>query len=271
MEQNLKSSKWLYTIGRVLLFCLSCAIILALSSGLTKGWSNPWSSALTIAIAGAGAFILTTLFVRWEGFSLKDAGVLPGRFTVPRLLTGFLIGLILAVLQPVLILITGHMTLIPFRGLTLNSIIINLLLYIAVACREEIAFRGYPLRALNNVIGPWYAQLIIAIVFITEHVIGGMTWPQAIFGSGMGALLFGLAALKTKGIALSIGLHSAWNFGQWSLGFKNGAGIFKVVIEKGYEARVEQIGWVSYFLVMSLAIGCFYYWKKDSPAFKLSK
>jgi hypothetical protein len=130
-----------------------------------------------------------------------------------------------------------------------------------------VAFRknwllGYPLRSLNYVIGPWSAQLIIALIFVTEHVVGGMTWPEAILGPGLGALLFGLAALKTKGLALPIGLHSAWNFVQWLLGFKNGTGWYKVVVEKGNEAKVELVGGISYLLVMGMAIIAFYYWKK---------
>lgn len=261
---NSRSSKKVITICRVLLFCLTCAIILALSSGIIKNKLSDWSPFVAVALAAVGAFLITIIFVKWERRKLKDVGVIPGRYTIPRLLIGFIIGLILAVLQPIAAIITGHLKLVYAPQIELNIIVINLLLYIAVACREEIAFRGYPLRSLNYTTGPWAAQLIIAIIFITEHVVGGMTWPQAIVGSGMGALLFGLATLRTKGIALSIGLHSAWNFGQWALGFKNGNGLFKAVVEKGYETEVEQIGWISYLLIMSFAIACFYYWKKGS-------
>ena len=76
------------------------------------------------------------------------------------------------------------------------------------------SIRGYHLRRLYYAIGPWGAQSIIAIIFVSEHVIGSMSWTQAILGSGIGAALFGLATLKTNGIELSIGLHSARNFGQ---------------------------------------------------------
>jgi len=263
MEENIKGKKWINTLGRVLLFCASCAAMLALSSGLTKGWTSAWSQVLSIAIAGACAFLLTLIFIRWEGCSLKDIGLVPGHNTLPRLLIGFVAGSGLALLQPMLVLMTGHITLVYNPDAGLNGLIINLFLYLAIAGREEIAFRGYPLRSLNYVIGPRGAQAIVAIIFIAEHVTGGMTWPQAIVGSGMGAILFGLAALKTKGIALSVGLHWAWNFGQWSLGFKNNTGFYHVVVEKGYEARAQQAGWASYIVVMALAIVFFYYWRKS--------
>lgn len=264
MKQNLKAGRWIYTLGRVLLFCLSCAFLLAVSSALIKGLQAIWTQVISIAIAGIGAFVLTILFVRWEGLTFKEAGVLPGRDTIRHLFFGLLAGLALATLQPVLLLTTGHLTLVYSREISLTSILINLLLYVAVACREEIAFRGYPLRSLNTTISFWSAMWIVAAIFIAEHVIGGMTWPQAIIGSGTGALLFGLAALKTKGIALPAGLHTAWNFGQWALGFKNGTGIYKAVVEKGYEARVEHMGWCSYVLVMGLGITVLYFWKRDA-------
>jgi len=159
-------------------------------------------------------------------------------------------------------MISSPLILVRTREINIVSIGLNLLLYLSVAFREELAFRGYPLRSLNYAIGPWGAQLVIALIFVTEHVVGGMTWPQAILGSGLGALLFGLAALKTKGLALPIGLHSAWNFVQWLLGFKNGTGWYKVVVEKGNEAKVELVGGISYLLVMGMAILAFYYWKR---------
>jgi membrane protease YdiL (CAAX protease family) len=91
-----------------------------------------------------------------------------------------------------------------------------------------------------------------------------MTWTGAIIGSGMGAWLFGLAALRSKGIALPIGIHTAWNFGQWACGLKSGNSIYKAVIEKGYEARAEQLGWLGFVVAMGSAIVILYYRKEES-------
>src|SRR4051812_17004818 len=95
---------------------------------------------------------------------------------------------------------------------------------------------------------------ITLLIFILEHIASGMTLKMAITGSGSGGVLFGLSALKTKGLALPLGLHSAWNFGQWSMGFKNKPGIWATVVEKGYETRTEHIGLAAFVLVMVLAI-----------------
>lgn len=41
-----------------------------------------------------------------------------------------------------------------------------------------------------------------------------MSWKMAIIGSGFGGLLFGIAALRTKGLALPIGLHLPGTLGN---------------------------------------------------------
>jgi membrane protease YdiL (CAAX protease family) len=113
--------------------------------------------------------------------------------------------------------------------------------------------------------GIWPAQIIITIIFILEHVVGGMSWGMAILGSGAGAVLFGLAALKSKGLALSLGLHSAWNFGQWTFGFKNKPGIWQAVVEKGYDDSVQIAGLVAFLFVTGLVITGIYFYYRRRP------
>ncbi|MDB5089484.1 MAG: family intrarane metalloprotease [Mucilaginibacter sp.] len=264
MKPNNKSNQWPSTLGRVLLFWLGSIVVFAASSALTKQLPTDWAPVLAIIIALIGSLLLTILFARWEGLQLKDAGLLPGNKSIFRVLAGFTIGSLLAFLQAMLVLVTGHITLAWSPQISFSTLISNLLLYVLVACREEVAFRGFPLQSLNKIAGRWKALLITTGLFIIEHKMGGMSWPQAILGPGAGAILFGLAALKTKGLALPVGLHTAWNVGQWLLGFKNGTGWYKAVIEKGYEARTEHAGWISYLLVMGLAILSFYYWKRNT-------
>ncbi|MEG9435147.1 CPBP family intramembrane metalloprotease [Edaphobacter sp. HDX4] len=71
----------------------------------------------------------------------------------------------------------------------------------------------------------WTAQFAVALVFALEHLAGGATWINAILGTVGGSLLFGMAAIVMRGLAVPIGLHGAWNFGQWTLGEKESSGI----------------------------------------------
>jgi hypothetical protein len=132
--------------------------------------------------------------------------------------------------------------------------------YLALSWREELAFHGYPLRRLEQPFGPWVAQLIVAFVFAVEHVIGGVTWMHSIFGAAVGSLLFGMAALATRGLAVPIGIHAAWNFGQWTLGEKETSGLWQMVVPEGFRKQVERIGTISYVIVMATATLLFWWW-----------
>lgn len=264
IQHNSKTTlKWYYTFWRVLLFCGSCAVILILCSSMTQNISANISDHISILSATVLTFILTLLFVKWEKLKLNDIGIIPDKHSIFRFLSGYAIGFCMAISQALIVIAFGHFQLKFVSQISLIDILLPFILYLLVACREELAFRAYPLRSLNISIGSLLALTIITIIFILEHVAGGMTWKMAILGSGIGAILFGVSALKTKGLALSFGLHSAWNFGQWTFGFKSKPGIWEAIVEKGYESKVEDIGLLAFIFVMGIAITgiCFYYRK----------
>ena len=257
--------KTILLIGRVLLFCLTCGVILVITSSIANSLPVPYSNICSIALALTGAFLLSIVFARWDNIGLKDTGIAPASNTIVRLLTGFGIGSLLATMQPALVLTFAHVTISRVSGGGFITVITSFVLYLLIACREEIAFRGYPMRVLNSSLGAIGAQIIIAIIFIIEHRIGGMTWIESVIGPGMGAIFFGVAVLKTKGLALSTGLHTAWNFVQWFLGFKPEHGVYQITVEKGFENNTQLIGWVSYIFVMGLGICIIQVGWKDKP------
>lgn len=258
------TSKWIYSLGRVLFFCLCCALILIFCSSLTKNIPFKFSDHLSILSATILTFLLIILFLKWENLKLCNVGIIPGKYSISRFLCGYTIGFCMAVSQALIVLTYGHFQLKLVAEISLIDILSPLLLYFFIACREELAFRSYSLRSLNISLGPIWALAIIGIIFIVEHVAGGMTWKMAVLGSGAGAILFGVSALKTKGLALSLGLHSAWNFGQWTFGFKNKPGIWEAVVEKGHESDIENVGLAAFLFVMGIAIaGIFLYYRKS--------
>jgi hypothetical protein len=68
-----------------------------------------------------------------------------------------------------------------------------------------------------------------------------------------------MAALATRGLAMPIGLHSAWNFGQWVLGGKEMPGLWRTVIPQEIQAHLDRVGMISYVIVMALATLAFWY------------
>jgi membrane protease YdiL (CAAX protease family) len=262
MSVDQKKVNWKYSMLRVLLFCFCCALILILVSPLTSNFPKPWSELLLGTIAAILVFLLTIVFARWEKIQLWEIGVIPNRQTLAKFIGGLSIGLLLAFLHIMLVLAFTHSKLIFVAGITVRPVLLAFSLYFVLALREELAFRGFPLRSLNFAIGSWKSQFIIALIFSLEHLAGGYSFLQAFAGAGIGAILFGIAALKSKGIAVPTGIHLAWNFGQWCAGYKNEPGIWQNVIDKGFAPRYEQISLIVYVTIMSLAILTFYFYRK---------
>ena len=264
VKRTTKNRTWYYTLARVILFFACAVVVFILSSILTENVPERIADQLTALSATISTFFLILIFTRWEKLNLNDVGIVPGKKSVSRFSIGFVVGLLMAIMQAMIVLSFGHFQLHLVPKITMAEIFLPLLLYILVGSREELVFRSYSLRSLSYSLTPFLALVIMTTIFILEHVASGMTWQNGILGAGTGAILFGLAALKTKGLALPLGLHIAWNFGQWSLGFKGRPGIWEVIVEKGYEAHVQNIGMGAYLFVMGLAITgvCIFYRKE---------
>lgn len=251
-------------LGRLLLFVLACAFVLAAAAPLTRRIPGPWSDFVLGTVASLGAFALTVLFVRWERLRLEDVGAAPARRSVPRFGFGFLIGLLLVALSASVSAAIGHVRWVRAPGVSLTATTITLLTYIVLSCREELAFHGYPLRRLEQSFGLWGAQVIVALVFVVEHMAGGWPWPRALLGAGVGSLLFGMASIATRGLAVPIGLHAAWNFGDWMLGGKDSAGLWKVVVPEGQQGRADLVRTIAYLAVMGSATLAFWTWHRGA-------
>ncbi len=263
----MKSNNWKYTLLRVLLFCVCTVIILILSDTFTKGLSKPQSGIIQGILAVIATFGITIPFARWEKLTLVEIGVLPHRRTIGLFAFGLVIGLVLSLTHALVVVYLTQSKLILVPSLSTSSILFTFLLFFVFSLREELAFRAYPLRTLTYSIGSWKAQIIIAIIFALEHMVSGYTFAEAFIGSAVGAILFGIAALKTKGIALPVGLHMAWNFGQWCVGFKNEPGIWEFIVGNGSDLNYDIVGYSSYILVMGLAIlGFYFYGRKKTTS-----
>ena len=104
--------------------------------------------------------------------------------------------------------------------------------------------------------------MTIALLFGLEHKAGAATWTNAMLGATAGSLLFGMAALATRGLAMPIGLHAAWNFGQWMLGAKETPGLWKTLTDGRLREIPERVGIISYLVVMAAATLSFWLYKR---------
>jgi membrane protease YdiL (CAAX protease family) len=247
------------TVGRVLLFFIICALLLILAGSFcSRLLPGQFSQVVLGSVTTVATVIVTGLFLRWDKLRFRDVGAAPDRQSAIRMLVGFALGLLLVALQTCFVMLAGHVHWVRTPPVGLASVGTALLAYVTLASREELAFRGYPLRRLDNCFGVWSAQFIVALVFATEHVAGGSTWTNAILGAFVGSLFFGMAALAMRGLAVPIGLHAAWNFGQWILGEKETSGLWRPVVEQGYNLQVDHMGMLGYLLVFASATVAFY-------------
>jgi len=207
-------------LARVALFIISCAILVAVAAPLGTKLPGHWPEVVIGTTAALGALALTALFVRWEKLRMDDVGAAPDARTPLRFAIGFAGGSLLVAAWALISVAAGQLRWIRAPGMGLGSGVITLIGYVALSCREELAFHGYPLRRLQARFGVWPAQLTVAVAFAIEHRVAGWLWTDALLGAGVGSLLFGMAAIASRGLALPIGLHAAWNFGQWALGLK---------------------------------------------------
>lgn len=100
----------------------------------------------------------------------------------------------------------------------------SLLLFAGVAVAEELLFRGFVFQRLLAGTGQWTAQLIIAAYFLLTHLNNpGMTGNVKAMASVnifLASILFGLAFIQTKSLAMPLGLHFMTNVVQGGiLGF----------------------------------------------------
>jgi membrane protease YdiL (CAAX protease family) len=255
-------------VARAFVFCLGCALILAVLSPLVARIAGQFSVLVTGEVAAVWAYFLTVFFARWDGISLKDVGAIPTTGTAHRFGAGFLIGSLLVALTAAASFGINHVHWTRDPNVGWKAAAYALATYLVLACREELAFHGYPLRNLKRHFGIWPAQLFIALLFAVEHRIGGYTWPQAILGAGLGSLLFGMAAIATRGLAVPIGLHCAWNFGQWLIGEKDSAGKWTETIAAGHEQTSYVARFAVYIVIICSATLSFWLWNRcraDEP------
>ncbi len=101
---------------------------------------------------------------------------------------------------------------------------------------EENLFRGFLFQRLLDGTRVWVAQLVLAAFFAMAHWgnpgMHGATKLWATLNIALAAVFLGLAYLRTRSLALPVGIHLGWNWTQGNvLGF-------------GVSGTTDQPGWI---------------------------
>lgn len=130
---------------------------------------------------------------------------------------GGVIGAVL-MLVPALFLLAGGWVSLQPGSIDLTAVGTGLLLMAGVAVAEELLFRGVLFQRLIDGLGAWPAQLLIAGLFMLTHMgnpgMEGTTRFLAGANIFLASMLFGLVFLRTRSLAMPIGLHFMANVTQ---------------------------------------------------------
>lgn len=173
---------------------------------------------------------LITLAVSWAALHLEDRPLSDLGFRLDlrwarELALGVLGGAVLIILVATLLWALGGFVWAPSRAGTGRALIQGGWLFLFVAISEEALFRGYPFQRLaEGRLGPWGTQFLFAAFFAFVHLTnpgvqtaGPALKTLATLNIALAAILLGLAYLRTRSLALPIGIHWAWNFVQGNL------------------------------------------------------
>ena len=256
MQNNQLEMKKVSGYLKVIIFYLFTLLIFIGSSALTKQSSLP--DLLSLITASIFTFILIYWFVRSDKSVLSKNGLGFDKKSVVRFVSGFGIGMIMVLLMTVITITFSNVAFTRSQTFNPNILVLHIPLFLFVAFREELAFRTYMLWKLKTITGPVVAMIIVTVIFSIEHLFGGYSVVNAFVGSGLGAILFGFSTLRTGNIALSIGIHFAWNLTHWLLGFKGNTGFLIETVQKGTEQQTETIAFIGYIAAMIMGLCVIY-------------
>jgi membrane protease YdiL (CAAX protease family) len=189
------------------------------------------------------ALIILIATVICQLFRKEPVTQIIGKFNLSwfrQLFIGLIIGAILMIF-PALILTVFGFARWQLNDSSFLTIISGATVFIAVAIAEELLFRGFLFQRLIESLGRWPAQLIIAGMFLLTHINNpgmiGITKLLASVNIFIASIMFGLAFIKTKSLAMPVGFHFMANFMQGTiLGFgvsgEREQSLFKATTEK---------------------------------------
>jgi membrane protease YdiL (CAAX protease family) len=141
---------------------------------------------------------------------------------IGQLGVGILFGFLLMIVPAILLTGIGSVT---WKFNTFFPSLASIALTVLVAAfAEELLFRGFIFQRLIRGFGRLAAQIIIAFLFVLTHLNNpgmiGLTKQLASANIFIASVMFGLAYLRTKSLALPLGIHFMANWTQGAfLGF----------------------------------------------------
>lgn len=198
------------------LLCITGGFILfVIIYGIFQGLSMTGPIWLQAVMRPVSAAVIMALFALWvKKVERKSTSMMLTHKAVQQLGKGFLTGILFFIAVTAVFFISG-MAEISFTNPSWAYIGMNLLLYLVVACAEEVIFRGVLFRMIDERFGMWPALVITGLMFGFVHISNpGATVSSSLAISVEAGIMLGAAFKYTGSLWLPVGIHWAWNFTQ---------------------------------------------------------
>lgn len=222
---------------------------------------------------------ITWICLRLRRQGVADVGLRLDAAWWRQLVGGFAFGAVEMLAIATLIWLAGGVRFELDAARSFAVLVHGLWFFAWAAMIEELLFRGFLFQRLVDGIGAPGALALMAVAFAAAHWgnpgMDGGTMVAAIVDTALGAILLGLAWLRTGRLALPIGIHLGWNWTQGTLlgfdvsGLAQAGWLHPHLLDKpqwltggafGPEASVCSV------LVDVLAIALLWRWKGSAPA-----
>lgn len=219
IQSNIKAK----FIIKAILFCVVFTGLFIILS-LTKGFfpNNPERIAHGM-IGTVAALLATFLFLKFDRKKFSDIGLVFQRNTIANFLVGIVVGVTLMGALALSVLYLTNASVEVNRASNILHFLLMTLPLLPLAFMEELGFRAYPVRILEDKVGIRWTILITSILFALYHIANGWTVASSFYGPAVWGLVFGLAAIYSKGIAMPTGIHYAANLTTSAFGAGNTA------------------------------------------------
>jgi membrane protease YdiL (CAAX protease family) len=230
---------------------------------------------IPISRYGLGGTIVTTiaLFITFvalkiERKTFKYIGLQFERKTPLRFTIGFLVGMLITIVMLTIVIRFSSVTFIYKTDSNIASVLFWLLAFFPLAFMEEVIFRGYAFIKINKSVGLWPAQILLAILFAWYHDFTGQTLFNQLIGPGIWALIYGIAAVWSKGLAFPTGLHMAINVVLALVGQKDNRHAiwnleYTTEITPILQAQTENTGLIMQISILAIGIILTEYYRKN--------
>jgi membrane protease YdiL (CAAX protease family) len=195
--------------------------IILLVIALTMAHFLPLSDSMQSWALVAVALVVSWLCLKLEKEPLASIGLRINAKFIAEFFAGTLLGVALICAAMAGAVFFGGIAMLRNPELSVGDLLYVLVPFLAISAWEELLFRGYIFQRAIRGIGSSGALLLFALLFVLLHWgnpgMEGSTKLWASLNIGLASVLLGLAWIKTKSLAMPVGIHLGWNWAQGSL------------------------------------------------------